>query len=101
MSECCDGWRLVVSHFSSASAQKTTSMEQSIISEASGIDVLVNNAGYAVPSTIEETRQYIHDFDKLAESTETARDLYDQVLKLYPDWLDPHVLWLGARAAKG
>jgi len=81
-----------------------TSIEQSIISEASGIDVLVNNAGYAVPSTIEEeeeTRQYIDDFDKLAESTETARDLNDQVLKLYPDWLDPHVLWLGARAAKG
>jgi hypothetical protein len=22
------------------------------------------------------------------------------MLKLYPDWLDPHVLWLGARAAK-
>jgi hypothetical protein len=47
---------------------------------------------------IEETRQYIRDFDRLAVSTETARELYDQMLKLYPDWLDPHVLWLGARA---
>jgi hypothetical protein len=53
------------------------------------------------PIIIEETRQYIRDFDRLAESTETARELYDQMLKLYPDWLDPHVLWLGARAAKG
>jgi glyoxylase-like metal-dependent hydrolase (beta-lactamase superfamily II) len=53
------------------------------------------------PRIIEETRQYIRDFDKLAESAKTARELYDQMLKLYPDWLDPHVLWLGARAAKG
>ena len=46
------------------------------------------------PSIIEETRQYIRNFDRLAESTKTARELYDQMLKLYPDWLDPHVLWL-------
>ena len=39
------------------------------------------------PRIIEETRQYIRDFDRLAESTETARELYDQMLKLYPDWL--------------
>jgi glyoxylase-like metal-dependent hydrolase (beta-lactamase superfamily II) len=53
------------------------------------------------PRIIEETRQYIRNFDRLAELTEAARELYDQMLKLYPDWLDPHVLWLGARAAKG
>jgi hypothetical protein len=46
--------------------------------------------------TIEETRQYIRNFDKLAESLKTTRELYDQMLKLYPDWLDPHVLWLSA-----
>ena len=51
------------------------------------------------PRIIEETRQYIRDFDRLAES-KTSRELYDQMLKLYPDWLDSHVLWLGARAAK-
>jgi hypothetical protein len=38
---------------------------------------------------------------QIAESSKNARELYDQMLKLYPDWLDPHVLWLGARAAKG
>ena len=53
------------------------------------------------PRIIEETRQYILNFDKIAESSKTSRELYDQMLKLYPDWLDPHVLWLGARAAKG
>ena len=53
------------------------------------------------PRIIEETRQYIGDFDKLAESAKTAREIYDQMLRIYPDWLDPHVLWLGARAAKG
>jgi glyoxylase-like metal-dependent hydrolase (beta-lactamase superfamily II) len=64
-------------------------------------------AGHKRPGTdddlriIEETRQYIRNFDRVAESTNTARELYDQMLKLYPDWLDPHVLWLGALAVKG
>ncbi len=30
------------------------------------------------PRIIEETRQYIRDFDRLAETTTTARELYDQ-----------------------
>jgi hypothetical protein len=53
------------------------------------------------PRIIEQTRQYIRDFYKLAESTKTARELYDQMLNVYPDGLNPHVLWLGAGAAKG
>jgi len=36
------------------------------------------------PRIIEETRQYIRDFDRLAQTT-TARELYDQMLSLYPD----------------
>ena len=36
------------------------------------------------PELIEETRQYIRDFDQIAHTTTTARDLYDQVLALYP-----------------
>jgi len=52
------------------------------------------------PKIIEETRQYIRDFDRLAESTDTARELYDQMLKLYPNGSNPHILWLGALAAK-
>ena len=53
------------------------------------------------PRIIDETRQYIRNFDRLAESMETARELYEQMLKLYPDWLDPHVLWLGAAKGEG
>jgi glyoxylase-like metal-dependent hydrolase (beta-lactamase superfamily II) len=52
------------------------------------------------PEIIEETRQYIRDFDRIAETTETARDLYDQVLALYPARINPGMLWWSARALK-
>ena len=53
------------------------------------------------PGIIEETRQYIRDFDRLAESTTTARELYDTMLALYPERANPGALWGSARAAKG
>jgi glyoxylase-like metal-dependent hydrolase (beta-lactamase superfamily II) len=52
------------------------------------------------PCIIEETRQYIRDFDRVAENTETARELYDQVLAIYPDRVNPGVLWISATALK-
>jgi glyoxylase-like metal-dependent hydrolase (beta-lactamase superfamily II) len=53
------------------------------------------------PRIIEETRQYIRDFDRVAETTTTARELYDQMLELYPDRVNPGLaLWLSARAMK-
>ncbi|HZN44444.1 MAG TPA: MBL fold metallo-hydrolase [Nitrospiraceae bacterium] len=53
------------------------------------------------PKIIEETRQYIRDFDHVAETTTTARDLYDKMLELYPDRVNPGgALWLTARAVK-
>ena len=52
------------------------------------------------PRIIEETRQYIRDFDRLAETTTTAQDLYDQMLSLYADRVNPGVLWRSARAIK-
>ena len=52
------------------------------------------------PRIIEETRQYIRDFDRLAEMTTTARELYDKMLQLYPDRANPGSLWGSARAAK-
>jgi glyoxylase-like metal-dependent hydrolase (beta-lactamase superfamily II) len=52
------------------------------------------------PEIIEETRQYIRDFDRIAESTSTARELYDQVLALYPDRINPDVVWISAQALK-
>jgi glyoxylase-like metal-dependent hydrolase (beta-lactamase superfamily II) len=41
------------------------------------------------PRIVEETRQYIRDFDRLAETTTTARELYDQMLSLYPERINP------------
>jgi hypothetical protein len=50
---------------------------------------------------IEETRQYIRDFDRVAEMTTTARELYNKMLKLYSDRANPGSLWGSARAVKG
>ena len=53
------------------------------------------------PKIIEETRQYILDFDRLAESTATAQELYDKMLELYPNRVNPGwALWSSARAVK-
>src|SRR5207247_8126198 len=37
------------------------------------------------PRIIEQTRQYIRDFDRLAGTTTTAQELYDKMLELYPN----------------
>jgi glyoxylase-like metal-dependent hydrolase (beta-lactamase superfamily II) len=52
------------------------------------------------PRIIEETRQYIRDFDRLAGMKTTARELYDEMLQLYPNRANPGSLWGSARAAK-
>jgi glyoxylase-like metal-dependent hydrolase (beta-lactamase superfamily II) len=53
------------------------------------------------PKIIEQTRQYIRDFDRLAETTTTAHDLYDRMLELYPNRVNPGwALWSSARAVK-
>ena len=52
------------------------------------------------PRIIEETRQYIRDFDRIAGRTGTARELYDEMLGLYPDRVNPGALWSSARAVK-
>ena len=52
------------------------------------------------PKIIEETRQYIRDFDRIAGTTRTARELYDKMLELYPDRVNPGALWSSARAVK-
>ena len=53
------------------------------------------------PRIIEETRQYIRDFDRVAEMTTTARELYDEMLELYPDRANAGSLWGSARAVTG
>jgi len=52
------------------------------------------------PRIIGETRQYIRDFDRLARMTTSARELYDEMLQLYPDRANPGSLWGAARATK-
>jgi glyoxylase-like metal-dependent hydrolase (beta-lactamase superfamily II) len=52
------------------------------------------------PRIIEETREYIRDFDRIAETTNTARELYDQMLTLYSNRVNPGALWGAARAVK-
>ncbi len=52
------------------------------------------------PVIVEETRQYIRDFDRLADSTSTAQELYEQMLALYPDRINPGALWTSVRAVK-
>jgi hypothetical protein len=52
------------------------------------------------PRIVGETRQYIRDFVRLNDTTETARELYDKMLELYPDRANPGSLWSSATAAK-
>src|ERR1700729_1957843 len=44
------------------------------------------------PQTLEETRQYIRDFDRIDAATTTARELYDQMLAIHSDRVNPGVL---------
>ena len=53
------------------------------------------------PRIIDETRQYIRDFDRLVDSTSSTRELYDAMLTLYPNRLNRGALWGSARAIKG
>jgi glyoxylase-like metal-dependent hydrolase (beta-lactamase superfamily II) len=52
------------------------------------------------PSHIQETRKYIIDFNKTLNSSATARDLYDTMLALYPDRVNPGSLWAACNVAK-
>jgi phage regulator Rha-like protein len=49
---------------------------------------------------LEQTRQYILDFQELAEKTATAKELYDQMVARYSDWLNRGALWSAATAIK-
>jgi glyoxylase-like metal-dependent hydrolase (beta-lactamase superfamily II) len=52
------------------------------------------------PRIIAETRQYLRDFNRLNALTTTARELYDAMLEVYPDRVNPGSLWGAANAAK-
>ena len=53
------------------------------------------------PETIDETRRYIRDFDRLKATTSSGQELYEKMLKLYPNRVNPGwALWSSAHAAK-
>jgi len=52
------------------------------------------------PSNIEATRKYIRDFDRIAYHTKTALDLYNEMLAIYPERVNPSVLWYSAQTVK-
>jgi glyoxylase-like metal-dependent hydrolase (beta-lactamase superfamily II) len=52
------------------------------------------------PRIIDETRQYLRDFNRLDAVTTSARELYDAMLQLYPDRANPGSLWGAANRAK-
>jgi glyoxylase-like metal-dependent hydrolase (beta-lactamase superfamily II) len=52
------------------------------------------------PRHIEETRGYIRDFNAAMAITSTARELYEKMLTLHPNRVNPGSLWGAANAAK-
>jgi glyoxylase-like metal-dependent hydrolase (beta-lactamase superfamily II) len=52
------------------------------------------------PRHIEETRRYLRDFAASLEKTTTALELYQTMLALYPDRVNPGSLWGAAKASK-
>src|SRR5882757_6202321 len=63
-------------------------------------------AGHKVPENddnpriIAETRQYLRDFNRLNTVTKTARELYDAMLEIYPDRVNPGSLLGGSKHCK-
>ena len=52
------------------------------------------------PRHIEETRRYIHDFNDCLAATTTPLELYERMLSLHPNRVNPGSLWVTAKAAK-
>jgi len=52
------------------------------------------------PDNIEATRKYIRDFDRIVSQTKTALELYNEMLAIYPERVNPAVLWYSAQAVK-
>jgi glyoxylase-like metal-dependent hydrolase (beta-lactamase superfamily II) len=52
------------------------------------------------PKIIGETRLYLRNFNRLNETTASGRELYDAMLELYPNYINPGSLWGAANSAK-
>lgn len=78
----------------------------SILDKLEGLNPKAVIAGHKVPenaddpSIIAETRQYLMDFNRLHAATANALQLYNAMLALYPDRINPGSLWGAANIAK-
>jgi hypothetical protein len=52
------------------------------------------------PRHIEDTRRYLRDFLAARQRTSTAMELYQAMLALHPDRVNPGSLWAAAKASK-
>ena len=52
------------------------------------------------PRHVEETRRYIRAFSAAVATTSTHLELYERVLSMYPNRVNPGSLWAAAKAAK-
>jgi glyoxylase-like metal-dependent hydrolase (beta-lactamase superfamily II) len=52
------------------------------------------------PRHIEETRRYLHDFNASVGRASTAMELYQAMLSLHPNRVNPGSLWAAAKASK-
>jgi hypothetical protein len=52
------------------------------------------------PRHIDETRRYLHDFNACVATTSTPLELYERMLSLHPNRVNPGSLWAAAKAAK-
>ncbi|MDJ0418590.1 MBL fold metallo-hydrolase [Rhodococcus opacus] len=60
-----------------------------------------NPARGDLPEILEQTKQYIRDFEELTVSTSTTLELYHLLLEKHPDRMNPGAAWGSARSAKG
>jgi glyoxylase-like metal-dependent hydrolase (beta-lactamase superfamily II) len=52
------------------------------------------------PRHIAETQQYLRDFNRLEQTTDTPRELFEAMIERHPDRANPGSLWGAANAAK-
>jgi len=39
------------------------------------------------PSALQDSKRYLLDFDRLGQTTASDEELFNQMTKLYPDWV--------------
>jgi glyoxylase-like metal-dependent hydrolase (beta-lactamase superfamily II) len=52
------------------------------------------------PRHLAETRRYLHDFNACLATTSTALELYEQMLSLHPNRVNPGSLWITTKTVK-